>query len=115
MLEYGSGTADEVADGDFAPGVVVKEDLSITLSLFRYCPSANESGWDTIACAVPGHATVEDLLVAIQQDVDGSFAFRRGSGNGTPTSGVRFNGRVVLADSKHQRSCWRRKIGRAHV
>lgn len=98
MLEYGSGTADEVADGDFAPGVVVKEDLSITLSLFRYCPSANESGWDTIACAVPGHATVEDLLVAIQQDVDGSFAFRRGSGNGTPTSGVRVNGRVVLAD-----------------
>ena len=98
MLEYGSGTADEVTDGDFAPGVVVKEDLSITLSLFRYCPSANESGWDTIACAVPGHATVEDLLVAIQQDVDGSFAFRRGSGNGTPTSGVRVNGRVVLAD-----------------
>ena len=98
MLEYGSGTTDEVADGDFAPGVVVKEDLSITLSLFRYCPSANESGWDTIACAVPGHATVEDLLVAIQQDVDGSFAFRRGSGNGTPTSGVRVNGRVVLAD-----------------
>ena len=98
MLEYGSGTSDEVADGDFAPGVVVKEDLSITLSLFRYCPSANESGWDTIACAVPGHATVEDLLVAIQQDVDGSFAFRRGSGNGTPTSGVRVNGRVVLAD-----------------
>ncbi|MDA8615332.1 flavodoxin domain-containing protein [Candidatus Poseidoniales archaeon] len=98
MLEYGSGTADEVADGDFAPGVVVKQDLSITLSLFRYCPSANESGWDTIACAVPGHATVEDLLVAIQQDVDGSFAFRRGSGNGTPTSGVRVNGRVVLAD-----------------
>ena len=47
---------------------------------------------------MPGHATVEDLLVAIQQDVDGSFAFRRGSGNGTPTSGVRVNGRVVLAD-----------------
>ena len=64
MIEYGSGTSDEVADGDFAPGVITKEDLSITLSLFRYCPSANESGWDTIACAVPGHATVEDLLIA---------------------------------------------------
>ncbi len=98
MIEYGSGTSDEVADGDFAPGVITKEDLSITLSLFRYCPSANESGWDTIACAVPGHATVEDLLVAIQQDVDGSFSFRRGTGNGAATTGVRVNGRVVLAD-----------------
>lgn len=98
MIEYGSGTSDELADGDFAPGAVVKADLSITLSLFRYCPAANESGWDTISCAVPGHATVEDLLTAIQQDVDGSFAFRRGNGNGTPTSGVRVNGRVVLAD-----------------
>ena len=98
MIEYGAGTSDEIADGDFAPGAVLKADLSITLSLFRYCPAANESGWDTIACAVPGHATVEDLLTAIQQDVDGSFAFRRGSGNGTATSGVRVNGRVVLAD-----------------
>lgn len=98
MIEYGSGTSDEVADGDFAPGIITKQDLSITLSLFRYCPSANESGWDTIACAVPGHATVEDLLVAIQQDVDGSFSFRRGTGNGAATTGVRVNGRVVLAD-----------------
>jgi succinate dehydrogenase / fumarate reductase iron-sulfur subunit len=87
-----------VADGDFAPGTVAQEDLAITLSLFRYCPAANESGWDTISCAVPGHATVEDLLMAIQHDVDGSFAFRRGSGNGSATSGVRVNGRVVLAD-----------------
>jgi succinate dehydrogenase/fumarate reductase-like Fe-S protein/flavodoxin len=98
MIEYGSGTADEVAEGDFAPGIIPQAELSITLSLFRYCPAANESGWDTIACAVPGHATVENLLTAIQQDVDGSFAFRRGNGNGTATSGLRVNGRVVLAD-----------------
>ena len=98
MITYGSGTSAEVDDGDFAPGMIVQADLSITLSLFRYCPTANESGWDTIACAVPGHATLEDLLTAIQQDVDGSFSFRRGNGNGSPTSGVRVNGRVVLAD-----------------
>ncbi len=98
MKAFGSGSGEEVSSGDFAPGIVVHEEISITLSLFRYCPEAASNGWDTIACAVPGHATVEDLLVAIQHDVDGSFAFRRGSGNGSPTSGVRVNGRVVLAD-----------------
>jgi len=98
MIEYGSGSGDEVVEGDFTPGSIVQEDISITLSLFRYCPEAADSGWDTIACAVPGHATVEDLLMAVQQDVDGSLAFRRGSGNGSPTSGVRVNGRIVLSD-----------------
>ena len=41
---------------------------------------------------------MEDLLVAVQHDVDGSLAFRRGNGNGSPTSGIRVNGRIVLAD-----------------
>ena len=98
MKEYGSGSGEEVASGDFTPAPVAQEELSITLSLFRYCPSAADTGWDTISCAIPGHATVEDLLVAIQHDVDGSLAFRRGNGNGSPTSGIRVNGRVVLAD-----------------
>ena len=98
MKEYGSGSGEEVASGDFTPAPVLQEELSITLSLFRYCPSAADTGWDTISCAIPGHATVEDLLVAIQHDVDGSLAFRRGNGNGSPTSGIRVNGRVVLAD-----------------
>ena len=98
MIAYGSGSGEEAVEGDFTPGVIVQEDLSITLSLFRYCPEAADSGWDTIACAVPGHATVEDLLLAVQQDVDGSLAFRRGNSNGSPTSGVRVNGRTVLAD-----------------
>ena len=98
MKQYGSGSGEEVVSGDYSPGAVIQEELSITLSLFRYCPEAADSGWDTIACAVPGHATVEDLLLAIQQDVDGSLAFRRGTGNGSPTSGIRVNGRIVLAD-----------------
>ncbi len=99
MKEYGSGSGEEVASGDFTPATITQNELSITLSLFRYCPAAADTGWDTIACAIPGHATVEDLLVAIQHDVDGSLAFRRGNGNGSPTSGIRVNGRVVLADS----------------
>ncbi len=98
MKEYGSGSGEEVASGDFTPATVAQDELSITLSLFRYCPAAADTGWDTISCAIPGHATVEDLLVAVQQDVDGSLAFRRGNGNGSPTSGIRVNGRIVLAD-----------------
>jgi succinate dehydrogenase/fumarate reductase-like Fe-S protein/flavodoxin len=98
MKEYGSGSGEEVASGDFTPAPVAQDELSITLSLFRYCPAAADTGWDTISCAIPGHATVEDLLVAIQHDVDGSLAFRRGNGNGSPTSGIRVNGRIVLAD-----------------
>ena len=98
MKEYGSGSGEEISSGDFSPASIVQEELSITLSLFRYCPAAADTGWDTIACAIPGHATVEDLLVAIQHDVDGSLAFRRGNGNGSPTSGLRVNGRIVLAD-----------------
>ena len=98
IKEYGSGSGEEISSGDFSPASIVQEELSITLSLFRYCPAAADTGWDTIACAIPGHATVEDLLVAVQHDVDGSLAFRRGNGNGSPTSGLRVNGRIVLAD-----------------
>ena len=35
----------------------------------------------------------------MQRDVDGSLAFRRGNGAGTPTTGIRVNGRIVLADA----------------
>lgn len=98
MKAYGAGDDDDVVEGDFAPGIIEKADLTITLEIFRYCPEAGESGWDTLTCAVPGHATVQDLLVTMQRDVDGSLAFRRGGTAGTPTTGVRVNGRIVLAD-----------------
>ena len=98
MKAYGAGDDDDVVEGDFAPGIIEKADLTITLELFRYCPEAGESGWDTLTCAVPGHATVQDLLITMQRDVDGSLAFRRGGSAGTPTTGVRVNGRIVLAD-----------------
>ncbi|MEE2974415.1 MAG: flavodoxin domain-containing protein [Candidatus Thermoplasmatota archaeon] len=98
MKAYGAGDDDDVVEGDFAPGVIEKADLTITLEIFRYCPEAGESGWDTLNCAVPGHATVQDLLITMQREVDGSLAFRRGGSAGTPTTGVRVNGRIVLAD-----------------
>jgi len=93
-----SGDDDSIADGDFTPGQVLSEEMSITLRVFRYDPVASSSGFDTVACALPGHATVQDLLVAISNDLDGSLAFRRGNGAGTPTTALRANGRIVLSD-----------------
>ena len=98
MKAYGAGDEDDAVEGDFAPGVIEKENLTITLEIFRYCPEAAASGWDTLTCVVPGHATVQDLLLTMQRDVDGSLAFRRGGSSGTPTTGVRVNGRIVLSD-----------------
>ena len=99
MVAYGAGDDDGAVEGDFTPGVIERAELNITVEIFRYCPEAAESGWDTLACTVPGHATVQDLLLNMQQNVDGSLAFRRGSGAGTPTTGVRVNGRVALSDA----------------
>ncbi|MDP6195104.1 MAG: flavodoxin domain-containing protein [Candidatus Poseidonia sp.] len=99
MKAYGAGDDDDVIEGDFAPGIIAKDEMTITLEIFRYCPQAAESGWDTLTCAVPGHATVQDLLITMQRDVDGSLAFRRGAAAGTPTTGVRVNGRIVLSDA----------------
>lgn len=99
MKAYGAGDDDDVVEGDFAPGVIEQEAITITVDVFRYAPEAAESGWDTLTCAVPGHATVQDLLITMQRDLDGSLAFRRGAGAGTPTTGVRVNGRIVLADA----------------
>ena len=99
MLAYGtSSDDDDIVDGDFAPATVVADEMSITLRLFRYDPVAASSGFDSVSCALPGHASVQDLLEAVQGDLDGSLAFRRGDGCGTPTTAIRANGRIVLAD-----------------
>ena len=99
MKAYGAGDDEGVVEGDFTPGAIAREEITITLEVFRYCPEAAESGWDTLTCGVPGHASLEDLLVNMQREVDGSLAFRRGHAAGTPTTGVRANGRIVLADA----------------
>ncbi|MBD40204.1 MAG: hypothetical protein CMB11_07510 [Euryarchaeota archaeon] len=98
MKAYGTGDEETAVDGDFAPATVVADEMSITLRLFRYDPVAASSGFDTVSCALPGHASLQDLLEAVQGDLDGSLAFRRGDGCGTPTTAIRANGRIVLAD-----------------
>jgi len=99
MMAYGAGDDEDLVEGDFSPGTIQREELTISLEIFRYAPEAAESGWDTLTCTVPGHATIQDLLLTMQRDVDGSLAFRRGNGAGTPTTGIRVNGRIVLADA----------------
>ena len=71
---------------------------NILVEIFRYCPANAESGWDTVARSIPANASVQDLLCAVRNDIDGSLAFRMGDGSGTATSGLRVNGRLVLAD-----------------
>ena len=98
MAAYGTSDDDDVVEGDFAPGAVDHSDINVELELFRYCPAQGENGWDVIATTVPASATLEDLFLNFQRDVDGCFAFRRGNTAGTATTGVRANGRIVLAD-----------------
>ncbi|MBT5592752.1 MAG: hypothetical protein HOJ55_02770 [Euryarchaeota archaeon] len=98
MAAFGTSDDDDVVEGDFAPGVVDHSDINVELELFRYCPAQGENGWDVIATTVPASATLEDLFLNFQRDVDGCFAFRRGNTAGTATTGVRANGRIVLAD-----------------
>ena len=98
MIAYGTSGDEEVASGDFAPGVIDKTELQVTLELFRYCPATSESGWDVLECSVPANASIQDLLFAVKNDVDGSFSFRAGNGTGSQTSGLRVNNRLVLAD-----------------
>ncbi len=98
MIAYGTSGDEEEVSGDFAPGTIDKAELTVTLELFRYCPTAAESGWDTLVCSVPANASLQDMLSAVKNDVDGSLTFRTGDGTGSPTSGVRVNGRLVLAD-----------------
>ena len=99
MIAYGSSGDDDVVSGDFAPGVVDQTELTVTVELFRYCPIEADSGWDTVVCSLPANASIQDMLLAIKNDVDGSLTFRMGDGSGTASCGVRVNGRLVLADS----------------
>ena len=97
MKAYGTSDDDDVVEGDFAPGVIDASEIEIELELFLH-PSLGERGWDVVATSAPASASLEDLLITFQRNVDGSFAFRRGVAGGTATTGVRVNGRVVLSD-----------------
>ena len=101
MIAYGSGDDDDGGvEGDFTPASISMPEISLTLKVFRYDPERGETGHDTIACALPGHATIQDALSAVQNEVDGSLSFRSSShAGGNPLTGVMANGRVVLADT----------------
>ena len=47
------GGDEEEVSGDFAPRAVDKTELTVTLEIFRYCPTVAESGWDTVVCQYP--------------------------------------------------------------
>ena len=67
------------------------------MRIFRYNPALAESGYDTVAVALPGHASIEDALVAVKREVDGSLTFRSGSIAGQDLlTGVKANGRILL-------------------
>tara|TARA_Y100000766_G_C18898564_1_gene602196 strand:+ start:18 stop:2189 length:2172 start_codon:yes stop_codon:yes gene_type:complete len=101
MRSYGVGDADEEADsGDFTPPSIVVAEISVTMKLFRYDPILAQSGYDTLAVALPGHATVEDALVSVKREFDGSLTFRSGGVAGqNPLTGLKVNGRIVPADT----------------
>ena len=100
MIAFGAGEEEEADVGDFTPGQIVQADLSITMRIFRYDPLMAQSGYDTVAVALPGHASLEDALVAIKREIDGSLTFRSGSVAGQdPLTGIKANGRILPADT----------------
>ena len=100
MIAYGSGEEEDESDGDFTPPSIVVAEISVTMKLFRYDPILAQSGYDTLAVALPGHATVEDALVSVKREFDGSLTFRSGGVAGqNPLTGLKVNGRIVPADT----------------
>ncbi len=100
MIAYGQGSDDDGQEsGDFTPANIEQAEMAINMRIFRYDPASSEYGWDEVATALPGHATIQDALISIQGKVDGSLAFTRSSLSGNnPLTGVKANGRIVLAD-----------------
>ena len=101
MKEHASGSADDLADdGDFAPGQIQQSDMDISFKIFRYDPATASTGWDEFAFSIPGHATLQDALLAIKGQIDGSLTFRTSHVTGTnPLTGIKANGRIVMADT----------------
>ena len=101
MIAYGAGEDDDGADaGDFTPANIIQPAISLTMRIFRYDPILAQSGYDTVAVNLPGHASIEDALVAVKREVDGSLTFRSGGLAGqNPLSGIKANGRILPADT----------------
>lgn len=100
MIAYGVGDEEDDLESDYNAPDITRAVISVTMKIFRYNPALAESGYDTIAVALPGHATIEDSLTAIKRDLDGSLTFRSGGIAGhNPLTGVKANGRILPADT----------------
>ncbi|MEO2121592.1 MAG: flavodoxin domain-containing protein [Candidatus Poseidoniia archaeon] len=85
--------------GAVAASGIEQPDIEVSLSIFRYNPLMAESGRDTYDVTVPGHASLQDVLVMLKETQDGSLTFRTSSGAGSnPLCGLSVNGNLVLAD-----------------
>ena len=74
--------------------------LEVKLRMFRYDPVLSEQGYDTYNVSVPGHHSLQQVLVMIKETQDGSLTFRTGASAGSdPLTGMSVNGNLVLADS----------------
>jgi len=99
MIDYAAGDAEEVEVGDFSAPTIEEAELSLTMTVFRYDPVKAQKGWDTFACVIPGHASVQDALQAVQRNVDGSLSFRTSSVcSEGEVNALSVNGRIVLPD-----------------
>ncbi|MBT7938179.1 MAG: hypothetical protein HN696_03340, partial [Euryarchaeota archaeon] len=82
--------------GAVASSGIEQPDIEVSLSIFRYNPLMAESGRDTYDVTVPGHASLQDVLVMLKETQDGSLTFRTSSGSGSnPLCGLSVNGNLV--------------------
>lgn len=74
--------------------------IDVNLRLFRYDPILAEQGHDTYEVSVPGHHSLQEVLVMIKETQDGSLTFRTSASAGSdPMTGLSVNGNLVLADT----------------
>ena len=87
------------ASGAVAASGVQQPVIDVSLRLFRYNPVLAEKGYDTYEVSVPGHHTLQQVLVMIKETQDGSLTFRTSAAAGSdPLTGLEVNGNLVLAD-----------------
>ncbi len=86
--------------GVVASSGVEQPTLEVKLRMFRYDPVLSEQGYDTYDVSVPGHHSLQQVLVMIKETQDGSLTFRTSASAGSdPLTGMSVNGNLVLADS----------------
>ena len=66
MRSYGAGAAEDSSDdSDFTPPSIIVPEITVTMNIFRYDPVLAQSGYDTLALALPGVALALTLSLAL--------------------------------------------------